>query len=102
MTSEYLESVTKQFEYYKMLGEKTFSQLTDEQLFWHYNEDSNSIAIIVKHLWGNMLSRLTELLKTYYQVYRRVTKESFENALPRLGICSIDSFRNGKGSQSGR
>lgn len=43
-----------------MLGEKTFSQLQDENLFWQYNEDSNSIATIVKHLWGNMLSRWTD------------------------------------------
>lgn len=60
MTTDYLESVRKQLEYYKMLGEKTFSQLQDENLFWQYNEDSNSIATIVKHLWGNMLSRWTD------------------------------------------
>ena len=56
MNTNYLESVIKQFEYYKMLGEKTFVQISDEKLFWQYNEDSNSIATIVKHLWGNMLS----------------------------------------------
>lgn len=58
----YLESVRKQFEYYKMLGDKTFAQLNDEQLFWQYNKESNSIAIIVKHLWSNMLSRWTNFL----------------------------------------
>jgi hypothetical protein len=62
MNTGYLESVTKQFEYYKMLAEKTFEQLSDEQLFWQYNEDSNSIATIVKHLRGNMLSRWTDFL----------------------------------------
>lgn len=56
MTNDYLDSVKKQFEYYKMLGDKTFLQVKDEKLFWQYNEDSNSIATIVKHLWGNMLS----------------------------------------------
>jgi hypothetical protein len=35
-----------------MLGTKTIAQVPDEKLFWQYNEDSNSIAIIVKHLWG--------------------------------------------------
>ncbi len=64
MTSNYLNSVRKQFEYYKMLGEKTFAQLPDEKLFWQYNENSNSVATIVKHLWGNMLSRWTEFLTT--------------------------------------
>jgi hypothetical protein len=45
--NDYLESVKKQFEYYKMLGEKTFAQLSDEQLFWQSNPESNSVAIIV-------------------------------------------------------
>jgi hypothetical protein len=52
----------KRFEYYKSLGDKTFEQLSDEQLFWQYNEESNSIAIIVKHVAGNMLSRWTNFL----------------------------------------
>ena len=60
MNTNYLENVIKQFEYYKLLGEKTFEQIPTEKLFWQYNDDSNSIAIIVKHLWGNMLSRSTE------------------------------------------
>jgi hypothetical protein len=64
MNREYIDSVRKQFEYYKMLGEKTIVQLSDEQLFWKYNEESNSIASIVKHLWGNMLSRWTDFLTT--------------------------------------
>ena len=55
MSNDYLDSVKKQFEYYKMLGEKTFSQIQDEKLFWQFNDNTNSIAIIVKHLWGNML-----------------------------------------------
>lgn len=52
----------KRFEYYKSLGDKTFGQLTDEQMFWQYNDESNSIAVIVKHIAGNMLSRWTNFL----------------------------------------
>lgn len=38
-------------------------QITDDDaLFWHPHEESNSIAVIVKHLWGNMLSRWTDFL----------------------------------------
>ncbi|WP_373514062.1 DUF1572 family protein [Persicitalea sp.] len=62
--STYLSSSIKQFEYYKMLSDKTFAQLSDEQLFWKANDESNSIANIVKHLWGNMLSRWTNFLTT--------------------------------------
>lgn len=64
MNTEELKGILKQFEYYKMLGEKTFSQLTDEMLIRQFNEESNSIAVIVKHLWGNMLSRWTDFLTT--------------------------------------
>ncbi len=64
MSSDFLSSIRKQFAYYKQLGDQTFDQLNDEQLFWRPNEQSNSIAIIVKHLWGNMLSRWTEFLTT--------------------------------------
>ncbi|KZS41554.1 hypothetical protein AWE51_21345 [Aquimarina aggregata] len=60
--SVYLEGIKKQFNYYKSLGEKTINQLPDEKLFWQYNDESNSIGIIVKHLWGNMKSRWTDFL----------------------------------------
>lgn len=58
----YLESIRKQFLYYKMLGEKAMGQLPDEGLFYEFNSESNSIAIIVNHLAGNMLSRFTDFL----------------------------------------
>ena len=62
MVDNYLEGLHKQFSYYKMLGEKTFAQISDEALFYQANEASNSIAVIVKHLWGNMMSRWTDFL----------------------------------------
>jgi hypothetical protein len=64
MTTNYLQSARQQFQYYKTLGDRTLAQLADDQLFWQYNPESNSIAIIVKHLWGNMLSRWTDFLTT--------------------------------------
>ena len=79
MTNDYLESVKKQFEYYKMLGDKTFAQLNDDELFWQYNENSNSIATIVKHLWGNMLSRWTDFLTTDGEKEWRNRDAEFEN-----------------------
>lgn len=62
MESSYLSSILKQFEYYKLLGDKTFEQLSQKDLFWHYNQQSNSISVIVKHMVGNMLSRWTNFL----------------------------------------
>jgi Protein of unknown function (DUF1572) len=79
MQNDYLQSSIKQFEYYKMLGEKTFAQVSDEDLFWQYNEESNSIATIVKHLWGNMLSRWTDLLTSDGEKEWRKREEEFDN-----------------------
>ncbi len=62
MIANYLENITNQFQYYQSLGEKTFDQLDEQDLFWQFNEQSNSIAIIVNHLWGNMRSRWTNFL----------------------------------------
>jgi len=60
----YLTGLRKQFEYYKLLGERTFDQLSEADLFWRYNESSNSIAVMVNHLWGNMMSRWTNFLSS--------------------------------------
>jgi hypothetical protein len=77
--NNYLDSVKKQFEYYKMLGEKTIEQVPDDKLFWQYNEESNSVATIVKHLWGNMLSRWTDFLSTDGEKEWRQRDAEFEN-----------------------
>ncbi len=58
----YLQSVLKEFNRYKSLSDKTFNRLDDKEIHWRLNEDSNSIAIIVKHMVGNMLSRWTHFL----------------------------------------
>lgn len=60
----YLDTTKKVFLQYKKMAEAAMDQLSDEQLFWAPSAESNSIAIIVKHLWGNMLSRWTDFLIT--------------------------------------
>ena len=79
MNNNYLDSVKKQFEYYKLLGEKTFAQVPEDKLFWQYNPESNSIATIVKHLWGNMLSRWTDFLTADGEKTWRDREAEFEN-----------------------
>ncbi len=81
MISIYLESIKKQFEYYKSVGEKTFDQLEDQDLFWQYNEQSNSIAITVNHMWGNMLSRWTDFLSTDGEKEWRQRDLEFESVI---------------------
>lgn len=79
MEANYLSSTFKQMEYYKQLGEKTFAQVEDEQLFWQYNPESNSIAMIVQHLSGNMLSRWTDFLNSDGEKNWRNRDAEFEN-----------------------
>lgn len=81
MQANYLNSVRKQFEYYKVLGEKTIDQLSDEELFWQFNEESNSIAIIVNHLWGNMMSRWTDFLSSDGEKEWRKRDMEFEDVV---------------------
>ncbi|MDN3673935.1 DUF1572 domain-containing protein [Flavobacterium branchiarum] len=78
-SESYLESIKKQFLYYKTLGEKAIDQLEPEQLFVSINEDTNSIAIIVKHISGNMLSRWTDFLTTDGEKQWRNRDDEFEN-----------------------
>ncbi|MFV5697987.1 DUF1572 family protein [Flavobacterium sp. ZT3R17] len=81
ISAAYLESVKKQFLYYKTLGEKAMEQLEPEQLFVSVNEDTNSIATIVKHLSGNMLSRWTDFFTSDGEKEWRNRDEEFENDL---------------------
>lgn len=78
---QYLKSADRQFRYYKKLGDDAISQLQDEELSWQPNEESNSIAIIVKHMWGNMLSRWTDFLTTDGEKPWRQRDAEFENDL---------------------
>jgi hypothetical protein len=81
METNYLESVTKQFAYYKMLGEKAMDQLHEEQLFAVPSKESNSIALLVQHLSGNMLSRWTDFLTSDGEKEWRKRDEEFEEVV---------------------
>jgi hypothetical protein len=64
LASYFLQSSIKRLYYYKELGDKTFVQLTEADVNYKPNEESNSIAIIIQHMAGNMLSRWTDFLTT--------------------------------------
>lgn len=63
-TTSYMEDALAIFRQYKQLGERAMAQVSDEQLFAVLDEEANSIAIIVKHMAGNMRSRWTDFLTT--------------------------------------
>lgn len=60
--TKYLENVKKTFTYHKELGEKAIAQVSPNRINWYFHNDSNSIAIIVKHMSGNLVSRFTDFL----------------------------------------
>src|ERR1700733_5574807 len=61
-STSYVEDSLSLFHYYKKLAEGALEQLSDEQLFTALDEEMNSIAIIMKHMAGNMRSRWTDFL----------------------------------------
>ncbi len=63
-TTSYVEDALAVFRYYRRLAERAMEQVTDEQLFIAIDEEANSIAVIVKHMAGNMRSRWTDFLAT--------------------------------------
>jgi hypothetical protein len=61
-TTSYIEDSIALFRHYKQLAENAIDQITDEHLFCTLDEEANSIAIVMKHMAGNMRSRWTDLL----------------------------------------
>ena len=64
LTTSYLEDSLTLFRYYKNMGERAMEQVTDEELAAALDEEMNSIAIVVKHIAGNMRSRWSDFLTT--------------------------------------
>ena len=64
LASTFLDSAVKRLSYYKELCDKTFAVLQTKDFHVSPNEESNSIAIIIQHMAGNMLSRWTDFLTT--------------------------------------
>ncbi|HEV2705309.1 MAG TPA: DUF1572 family protein [Pyrinomonadaceae bacterium] len=62
LAKHYLEDAARRFRATKELAERALAQLTDEELFRAPDAESNSVAVIMKHMSGNMLSRWTDFL----------------------------------------
>ncbi len=77
--ANYIASIKAQFLQYKKLGEKAIAQIPEDKISWVYNLDSNSIATIVKHLSGNMLSRFTDFYNSDGEKKWRNRDSEFEN-----------------------
>ncbi|HRN55759.1 MAG TPA: DUF1572 family protein [Agriterribacter sp.] len=78
--SAFLQSAIRRVKYYKQLGERTFNQLEDKDFYFQPNGISNSLAVIIQHMSGNMLSRWTHFLSEDGEKSWRNRDTEFEDA----------------------
>ncbi len=81
-TTSYIEDSITIFRYYKNLVERAIAQISDEHIFAVLDGEMNSIAVIVKHMTGNMRSRWTDFLTSDGEKPGRVRDEEFSNPPP--------------------
>ena len=93
-TDSYLKDSITIFRYYKKLGENAIEQCPDGGLVAELDEQSNSIAIIVKHLAGNMISRWTDFLTSDGEKPTRNRDGEFE-AAPKTRAEILDLWERG-------
>jgi hypothetical protein len=77
-STSYVADSISLFQYYKKLGERAMEQLSDAELFTALDGEGNSVAIIVKHMAGNMRSRWTDFLTTDGEKTDRNRDQEFE------------------------
>ncbi|HEX2845665.1 MAG TPA: DUF1572 family protein [Chitinophagaceae bacterium] len=92
---EYLSTAIRRFRQYKELGDKTFAQLNDADFHYHTGNESNSIAVIIQHLSGNMLSRWTNFLTEDGEKTWRQRDEEFNNHISYSKQQLIDIWEKG-------
>lgn len=77
-TTSHVREATDLFRYYKKLAERAMEQIPDAALFISLDPESNSIAVVVKHMAGNMLSRWTDFLTSDGEKPDRNRESEFE------------------------
>lgn len=94
LATTYLDSAIKRVTYYKELGDKTFVQLNEADFHFSPNKESNSIAVIIQHMAGNMLSRWTDFLTSDGEKDWRNRDTEFE-AQPLTRAQLLDLWEKG-------
>jgi hypothetical protein len=93
-TTSYIEDAVAVFHYYKRLGERAMEQVGEEQLFATLDGEANSIAIIVKHMVGNMRSRWIDFLTSDGEKPSRNRDSEFVNP-PTTRAALLTEWENG-------
>jgi hypothetical protein len=93
-TTSHVEDSLALFRYYKRLGEGAMAQVTDEQLFTTLDPEMNSIALIVKHMAGNLRSRWTDFLTSDGEKPNRNRDSEFEDP-PTTRAALMEGWESG-------
>ena len=93
-TTSYVKDSIDLFRYYKKLGERAMAQCSDEGLAATIDAESNSIAVIVKHMAGNMRSRWTDFLTSDGEKPDRNRDTEFEDA-PKTRAALVELWERG-------
>jgi hypothetical protein len=78
LAAHYLEEARRQMRGHKRMGENAMAQLRDQDFFVAIDPESNSVAVLVKHLAGNMRSRFTDFLTSDGEKTDRFRDREFE------------------------
>lgn len=92
--SDFIKNAIKRFRNYKDLGDKTFLQLQEDDFFYKPSSESNSIAVIIQHLYGNMSSRWTNFLTEDGEKEWRKRDDEFE-VIQYSSVQLIELWDNG-------
>lgn len=111
-SNDYLQTAIRRLKHYKDLGDRTLAQLNEEEINYSPGPESNSIAVIVRHLSGNMLSRWTHFLtEDGEKSWRgrdaefapgRYSRDSILEAWDKGWACFLDSLSSLKASDLGK
>lgn len=93
-TTSYIQDSVAIFRYYKRLAERAMEQVSDAQLFEALDDEANSIAVIVKHMTGNMRSRWTDFLTTDGEKPYRDRDSEFEDP-PETRAALMEAWEGG-------
>ena len=91
----YLHDIARAFRNYKSLGERAMAQVSDENLHAVVDPDANSIAILVKHVGGNLRSRFTDFLSSDGEKPNRDRDDEFEMAVQAARAEVMDWWESG-------
>ncbi|HWE87421.1 MAG TPA: DUF1572 family protein [Terracidiphilus sp.] len=89
-TTSYLEDSLELFRHYKKLADRAMAQVSDEHLFAALDSEGNSIAIVIKHMTGNMRSRFTDFLTTDGEKPARNRDSDFVDPAPTRAALLAD------------